>query len=215
MANKSTAASSRRKYTDTTKATEASAESKAEALDEAAAAEKPKAKTISEDVSEEKETASKPAQKKQFVAKDVDLHQFVTVRNGFQGRLVYISKRTGERFVWDGFGSEQDMELGELRSARNSSRDFFANNWFMFDDPWVIDFLGVGQYYKYTVSIDNFDDLFDKSIAELEEIIPTLSRGQKQSIAYRARQLVVDGTIDSNKLIAALERLLGVELIER
>lgn len=42
-----------------------------------------------------------------------------------------------------------------------------------------------------------------------------LSSGQKQSVAYRAKQLIADGTIDSNRAIAALEKALGVELIER
>ena len=69
-----------------------------------------------------------PKTKKAIVAKDIDPNQYVVVRNGFQGRLVYISKKTGERFVWDGFGSEQEMELRELKNARNSYKKFFENN---------------------------------------------------------------------------------------
>ena len=43
--------------------------------------------------------------KRPMIPKDIDPNQIVTVRNGFQGRLVYKSKRTGERFVWDSFGA--------------------------------------------------------------------------------------------------------------
>ena len=50
----------------------------------------------------------------------------VTVRNGFQGRLVYKSKRTGERFVWDSFGAEQDMEMSELRNARELNKSILS-----------------------------------------------------------------------------------------
>ena len=42
-----------------------------------------------------------------------------------------------------------------------------------------------------------------------------LSDGQKRSISYRARQLIADGAIDSNKTIATLEKCLGVDLVER
>lgn len=42
-----------------------------------------------------------------------------------------------------------------------------------------------------------------------------LSNGQKKSVAYRAKQLIADGVIDSNRKISALEKSLGVELIER
>ncbi len=153
--------------------------------------------------------------KKKISAKDVDMTQYVVVRNGFQGRLIYKSPRTGERFIWDEFGAEQEMELRELRNARNSAKKFFINNWFMFDEDWIIDFLGVKQFYKNAVSVDDFDDIFSKPAAEIKTIIGDMSSGQKRSAAYRARQLIAAGEIDSNKAIAALEEALGTELVER
>lgn len=150
-----------------------------------------------------------------FKPKDVDPGQIVTVRNGFQGRLVYKSKHTGERFVWDEFGAEQDMELSELKSARSSNKKYFINNWFMFDEPWIIDYLGMNQYYKFAISIDGFDRLFERPADELSAAIANLSNGQKRSVAYRARQLIAEGAIDSNRAISTLEECLGVELVDR
>lgn len=161
------------------------------------------------------EPAVEAAAKKPLIPKDVDPNTIVTVRNGFQGRLVYKSKKTGERFVWDSFGSEQDMEIGELRSARNSNKKYFINNWFMFDEPWIVDYIGMGQYYKFAVPVQDFDKLFEKSATELEKMISKMSDGQKKSVAYRAKQLIAEGGIDSNKTIATLEKCLGTELIER
>lgn len=149
------------------------------------------------------------------VVKEIDPNQYVTVRNGFQGKLVYKSSRTGEHFVWDGFGSEQEMELKELRDAKNSRKKMFINNWFMFDEDWIIDYLGVGQYYKNCVKIDDFDSIFTKTPAEIKKIISGMSEGQKKSVSYRARQLIHDGEIDSRKSITALEDALNIELIEK
>lgn len=153
--------------------------------------------------------------KKKPVAKEIDLHDMVTVRNGFQGRLVYISKKTGERFVWEEFGDEQDMEIGELRSARSSSKAFFENNWFMFDDQWVVDYLGMNKYYKYALRVEDFDDVFTKDPEEIVEIVNDMTKGQKKSMAYRARALIAEGEIDSNKVIATLEKCLNTQLVER
>lgn len=150
-----------------------------------------------------------------FTQKAFDPNQIVTVRNGFQGKLVYKSKKTGEVFIWEEFGAEQDMELSELKSARSSSKKFFINNWFMIDDPEVIDYLGMGQYYKFSLNIDEFDALFTKSAGEVRETVSKLSAGQKKSVAYRARQLIGRGEIDSNKVISTLEECLGIELVER
>lgn len=149
--------------------------------------------------------------------KDVDLDQLIPVLNGFQGRLLYRSPRTNELLVWPEFGDEQMMELKELRNAKNTWKVFFANNWFMFDEEhqWVIDYLGIRQYYKNALGIDNFDDLFSKSPEEITEIISGLSDGQKKSVVQRARTLVAEDAIDSNRAITALEESLGIELKER
>lgn len=154
-------------------------------------------------------------EKKPVKAKAFDPNQIITVRNGFQGRLVYVSKKTGEKFVWDGFGDEQDMEFSELKSARSASKKYFSNNWFMFDDPEVVEQLGMTQFYRFALKIDDFDKLFTKSPSEISDVISKLSEGQKKSVAYRAKQLITEGEIDSNKVIATLEKCLGVELIER
>lgn len=161
-------------------------------------------------VQEETRTAEKPIR-----PREIDPNQIVTVRNGFQGRLVYKSKRTGERWAWDEFGAEQDMELGELKNARNSNKKYFINNWFMFDEDWIVDYLGMRQYYKNSLPIQDFDKLFEKSSAEIENVVSKLSEGQKKSVAYRAKQLIAEGGIDSNKVISTLEKCLGTELIER
>lgn len=151
------------------------------------------------------------------VTKDIDLGQFIPVYNGFQGKLIYISPRTKEVFRWDSFGDVQEIELRELKNAKSSSKSFFVNNWFMFDedDAWVIDYLGMGKFYKYAISIDHFDDIFTKTPKEIKEIVSQLSAGQKRSVSYRARQLIKNNEIDSIKAISALEESLGEELIEK
>lgn len=156
----------------------------------------------------------KPVEEK-IIPKDIDMTQYVVVRNGFQGTLVYVSPRTGEKFVWDGFGAEQEMELRELRNAKAASKRFFEDNWFMFDEDWIIDFLGVRQYYKNAIPLDKFDEVFKKTPAEIKKALSAMSLGQKKSIAYRASELITSGDIDSRKTIAALEDALGVELIEK
>lgn len=149
------------------------------------------------------------------IPKEVDPSQYVTVRNGFQGRLVYRSSRTGETFIWDGFGSEQEMELRELKNAKNAHKNFFINNWFMFDEDWIIEYLGVKQFYRNAIDISDFDDIFKKTPTELRKVISGLSEGQKRSVAYRAARLIESGEIDSRKTIAALEEVLGIDLVEK
>ena len=162
----------------------------------------------------EKAPAAEP---EKIIPKEIDLHQYVTVKNGFHGVLVYKSARTGEVFIWPEFGAEQEMELQELRNAKNASKMFFANNWFMFGDEykWVIDFLGLGQYYRYAVDVDGFDEIFKQTPQAIRKIVREMSDGQKKSLMYRASDLIASGEIDSRKVIAVLEDALGIDLIEK
>lgn len=164
-------------------------------------------KTVEAETSEEKQTYK--------VKNNLDPTMMITVKNGFNGTLIYKSRRTGERFEWDSFGAEQDMELSELKAARNSSKAFFINNWFLIDDPAVIEWLGMERYYKHALNSQTFDQLFKKDVSDIESTISGLSSGQKKSVAFRAKQLIDSGEIDSIRVITALEKSLNMELIER
>ena len=161
------------------------------------------------------ETKTQSKKEANYIPTKIDNEQLIVVKNGFQGTLIYKSSRTGEIFTWDSFGSEQEMELRELKSAKNTYKKFFINNWFMFEDDWVVDYLGLKQYYKNAIPVEDFDDIFDKPANELGKFIETLSDGQKQSVAYRAKQLIAEKKIDSLKTIDALQNTLNIELIER
>lgn len=157
---------------------------------------------------------AEPEPKKTLIPKDIDDSQYVTVVNGFHGILVYKSRKTGEEFVWEKYGDEQEMELRELKNAKSSSKAFFENNWFMFNEKWIVDYLGVGRLYKNAIGIDTYDSIFEKSPEEIQEIVGEMKRGQKSSLAYRAKELITEGKIDSLRVITALEESLGIELIE-
>lgn len=138
---------------------------------------------------------------------------YVTVRNGFNGKLVYRSRNTNEVFIWDGLGAEQEMELRELKHARNTARGYFINNWFMFEDPAVPEWLGVSMYYKNALELEDIDALFEMTPTEIEKTIRGLPAGQKETIANRAKELLRTGDkIDSIRVIHALERSLGITL---
>lgn len=168
-----------------------------------------------EKVTELKPVITNPEPTPTLTPKDVDLEQYITVKNGFHGRLIYISNRTKERFVWEEFGDEQEMQLRELRDAKNSKKDFFINNYFIFEETWVIDWLGLSRFYKHSINAENFDEIFTKSADELTAILADMTDAQKRSVGYRARHLISTGEIDSMKVVNTLERVLKLDLVEK
>lgn len=148
---------------------------------------------------------------------EVDMHQYIPVKNGFHGMLDYFVKRTGEIIHWDEFGEERYVELIDIQSAKGNARKFFENSWFVFDDEyqWVIDFIGVRNFYDDSLSQEEFDELITRSADEVEARVSKLPDGQKKTYALYAREKIADGTIDSRRVISALERAFKVDLTEK
>ncbi len=144
------------------------------------------------------------------------LDMLVEVTNGYAGQLNYVSKKNaGYSIVFDSFGQKDDMELGELVSARNSQKRFFTDNWFLIDDAEVLEYLNVAKFYENSFTAENFDDIFEMSEDEILKVVPTMTTGQKNTLVYRTKQLVEEGELDSLKTIDALEKALETEIIER
>lgn len=162
------------------------------------------------------EAPEKEAPKQAYkVRKQLDPHTIVTVKNGFPGMLIYESSKTGEMFRWESLGDEQDMELQELKNARNASKAFYVNNWFRIDDPEILDYLGVAEYYKNALNLIDDETLRALKPEDIRSTVMKMSDGQKLALKYRVKQMIETGDIDSMKMITAFEEALGVELIER
>ena len=144
------------------------------------------------------------------------LDMLVEVTNGYAGKLNYVSKKNaGYSIVFDSFGQKDEMELGELVSARNSQKRFFTDNWFLIDDVEVLEYLNVAKFYENSFTAENFDNIFEMSEDEILKVVPTMTTGQKNTLIYRTKQLVEEGKLDSLKTIDALEKALETEIIER
>ena len=68
---------------------------------------------------------------------------------------------------------------------------------------------------KHALNTESFKELFTSTPEEIKKTVAKLSAGQKKSAAFRAKQLIQNGEIDSIKIINALEESLCVDLIER
>lgn len=138
---------------------------------------------------------------------------YVVVKNGFDGVLVYKNKRTGEVFIWNELGDELDIQVSDLKTAKSSSKKFFENNWFVFDDEDIIKYLGVERYYENALDIDDVEDFLNKPEEEVASRIKNMSNGQKKTLSYRVKAMVNEGRIDSVKTITMLEEQLGIRLL--
>lgn len=126
--------------------------------------------------------------------------------------LVYVSKRTSEKFEWSDFGDIQYITLGELITMKSTQPRMLKEGWLIVDDEEAIEQLGLAKMYGNLFEIDNMDEFFGLSESEIKRILTNMPRGFKNSIATFAREKIESGELDSNRKIKLLEDLLDVDL---
>ena len=148
------------------------------------------------------------------VAPTLELHTRTPLRNAFPGGLIYRDSRTGLMYKWSNEGDIEYVELGELRTARNTQPKFFENNWWEIDEVRVLEWLNATKFYKDSLMLKDFDVLFSKSPDEIISIVAKIPEAQRENLILRVRAKVAAGEIDSLKVVRALGEALGVKLTE-
>ena len=121
------------------------------------------------------------------------------------------------RVEWEDFGDIQTMTVGELQIMKGSQPLFFERKLIMIvgeNAKDVIDYLQLNKYYADFGSIDEIDAIFEASPEEIKRIVANLPDKAIETIARRAYALIEDGTIDSQRVINALQDSLGYELVD-
>lgn len=145
------------------------------------------------------------------VAKKIPLNTEVACTNLTNGTLIYISKKQmGYQVVWNNPNDVEYIELGELVSMRNSQRAFFEKSWIGIDDPEIIKFLKVEQYYKNIVALDDARNFFDLSNEEIEEKLSKMSDGYKENLKNKAIDMIKNDEIDSIKKVKFLKQIFEI-----
>jgi hypothetical protein len=154
------------------------------------------------------ETAPKTAR---AVKKDIPLNTMVACTNLTPGKLVYISKKQlGYQITWDEPGDVDYLELSELVSMRNGQRDFFEKNWIGIDDPDIVEYLNIGQYYSNALDYEDINAFVDLSIDEMKQKLQYMPLGTKETLKVKIMQMLANDEIDSLKKINFLKESLGI-----
>lgn len=172
-------------------------------------------KTTSKTTTAKTVAKSTPTPKKRIVIpKD---EEFI-VKSNCIGGLLYESRDKSLYFDWENYGDEKYLTFEELQKIKNSNRKFFEANWivvegnenFSANDVYIA--LRVDQYYKCVYEdLESIDYLFDLSNEEISARINEMTKGYRETIAQRAKELIDMGEIDSIKKIKNLSALLNCD----
>lgn len=166
-------------------------------------------KKVNEPAVEKVEEVKTPERAKRV---QIEPNELIPCRSTTHGELIYISKRSGERVIWDDYGDVQDITMGELKNLYASSPSFINDVLFVIDDEQAVDALKLTKLYETIFDIGNLEDFFNKDYDELEKMLEKLPKGLKKTVASKAGEMVKDGSLDSRAKIKLVEEKLKVDL---
>lgn len=171
--------------------------------------------TVKESVVEEETTVeAEPVKEKRVYAKD----DLISCRNLFPGTNIMIGKRSKNKYIWTGFGDEQEVEYEDLKAAvLNKRSDFiYSPTLLIQDDEFISQFPYLENFYKNMATPEELVSLVETGSAEeLEDALASLPQGLKDSIKGIVATLIYDGKLDSVKKIKVLDEVLGTELLKQ
>lgn len=146
--------------------------------------------------------------------KEIDRNELIACRSTTTGRLIYISPRSKEKFIWDDFGHIEHLEMGELITMKSAHPKFLTNVQLVVDDEEAAEYLGLNKIYDDMLHVEELDDIFEKTNDELLEILPKLPAGLKKAVGNRARTLIEEGaaSLDSRSKVKLIGQELGIDL---
>lgn len=144
----------------------------------------------------------------------IDRDEMVLCRNLTSGGLIYKSNRSGIEVVWDNYGDEEWIDVGELLTMKASQPKFLREGWILIDDEEIAQYLGVKKVYDELASLVDLEGFFELPTKEAKQILLKLPKGVKETIGEIAKKKVVDNTIKNFQLLRVLEQELKIDLIQ-
>lgn len=141
--------------------------------------------------------------------------ELVEVQNNSAGKLVYKSRRSGGKWVFERKGDVEYMDIQELMHMRASQPNFFKNNWIRVMDEEVIDHLRLRHFYKDTIDPESLEDIFTIPVGELEHIIDKSPVSDKILILHKAREEFANGNLTNVHVVKLIEKKFAVDLADQ
>ncbi|WP_300077647.1 hypothetical protein [uncultured Thomasclavelia sp.] len=166
-----------------------------------------------------KRTTAKKVKQKLRLKDDVILN----VESLIPGGLIYINHNTGDEVIWDNKGDIRQISVANIREMKARQKKFFTDNWIRIlsieDEGYegytvedIYDSLTLNNYYAN--SRVNIKDLILHHSDKIQEYINKMGDTFKTQVIITANDMILDGSLDSFKLIRKLEKILETDLMD-
>ena len=129
-------------------------------------------------------------------------------------RVYYSDPKTLDSFVWEEVGDMQEMTYFQLKMMHMNHKRYFSQRWLIPCNDEAIQKLGMSEYYyKHDLTIDEMKVLYDENTKTVIDLLDTITPPISDKLIARIKRDVRSGKIGNVRVIAVLEKKLGIDLM--
>lgn len=146
---------------------------------------------------------------------EIDRHRLVPVMNMTNGKLIYVSKKTGAKWVWASYGDVDEIEFYELQSMKTGYKGFINDPLLLILDDEVVKYMGLESTYENVLKYEDLEALFRMNNNDFKELVDSAPKAIIVAIVSRAREKIADETLESMWKVKYLNEKFNLQLGQR
>lgn len=139
-----------------------------------------------------------------IVNKKYDDKDEIMVMSGLSNTYRHKSE-LGRDYVFNRFGQVEKMPYSEVRRIQNQTPMVFKDGWLLILNLDVIKDFGLERQYRHVVTPKNIDKILKQDEQTVLEFTKNLPKALKTTFAEYAKKQYKNGTLDSIRVINAIE----------
>lgn len=118
----------------------------------------------------------------------------------------YRAKETNTMLIWNSYGDEHEMKIGEVISMLGESEKFLKQPWLIVDDEEFVEAMNLGELYDLVFDLEDLDSFFKQPAYKIKEELNKLSPNMRTDVLNRAVAMIYNGEINSLQLVQFLKK---------
>ncbi|MDU3410094.1 hypothetical protein [Clostridium sp.] len=142
----------------------------------------------------------------------LDRNRVVPVVSVSNFTVGYKTKETNTMLIWNNYGDEHEMKIGEVINMLGESEKFLKQPWLIVDDEEFVEAMNLGELYDLVFDLEDLDKFFKQSANKIKEELNRLSEKMRNDVLNRAISMIYNGEINNLQLVQFLKREYKIDI---
>ena len=167
---------------------------------------------IEEPKSVEEPVMEKPIAKPKKEYKGDDL---IPCRSVVQGELIYVSKKSDNRYIWSNYGDIKEVEYQDLTALRAKRSRFVFGPLFIIEDEELLEdsrWQPVKELYDNLYSVSDIYEVLELPNDQFRKALEKMSKSFRKAVCSEVNRRLEEGLFDSIQKVKIIDEICGTDL---